>query len=128
MLLVLSTGLLLTRPHTRHTLPPVDAARQIDLNTAGAAELGLLPGIGPTLGQRIVAHRHRYGPFTSVDDVTAVPGIGPVRLDDMRPFIRVEADAADGQSEHLSRGGAVRGGSGKRGSGPEGLGLGDNDD
>ena len=47
----------------------------IDPNTATAAELDRLPGIGPSLAARIVAERGRR-PFTSVEDLTRVRGIG----------------------------------------------------
>jgi competence protein ComEA len=53
------------------------SAGPVNLNTAGAAELDALPGIGPVLAQRIVDHRTREGPFTSVDQLDDVPGIGP---------------------------------------------------
>ena len=53
------------------------AGGPLDLNTAGVAELDALPGIGPVLAQRIVDHRTREGPFTSVDQLDDVPGIGP---------------------------------------------------
>jgi competence protein ComEA len=49
----------------------------VNLNTAGVAELDSLPGIGPVLAQRIVDHRTREGPFSSVDQLDDVPGIGP---------------------------------------------------
>lgn len=52
-------------------------AGPVNLNTAGVAELDALPGIGPVLAQRIVDHRTREGPFTSVDQLDDVPGIGP---------------------------------------------------
>jgi competence protein ComEA len=52
-------------------------AGPLDLNTAGVAELDTLPGIGPVLAQRIVDHRTREGPFTSIDQLDDVPGIGP---------------------------------------------------
>jgi competence protein ComEA len=46
-------------------------------NTATAAELDGLPGIGPVLAQRIVDHRSSSGPFGSVEELDDVPGIGP---------------------------------------------------
>lgn len=54
----------------------VDAARPVDLNTATAAELQTLPGIGPALAARIVAHRSANGPIHSAEDLEKVPGIG----------------------------------------------------
>ena len=49
----------------------------MNLNTASAAELDTLPGIGPVLAQRIVDHRTRTGRFAAVDELGDVPGIGP---------------------------------------------------
>ncbi|MCW2535616.1 MAG: Competence protein ComEA [Modestobacter sp.] len=49
----------------------------LDLNSATVADLDALPGIGPVLAQRIVDHRTASGPFTSVDQLDDVSGIGP---------------------------------------------------
>lgn len=56
----------------------------LDVNRATAAELEALPGIGPVLAARIVAHRDQQGAFGSVDDLQAVRGIGPSLLADLR--------------------------------------------
>ena len=61
----------------------------IDLNTATAQELELLPGIGPVMAGRIIAYREANGPFTSIDDVENVPGIGPKTLESIRPLSTV---------------------------------------
>ncbi len=60
----------------------------IDLNTATAADLRTLPGIGQKLSQAIVDERER-APFQSVDDLRRVHGIGAKTLDRMRPYITV---------------------------------------
>src|SRR5207249_2899933 len=60
----------------------------LDLNTATAAELDALPGIGPVLAARIVEHRREHGPFRSVDELLSVPGIGPRLLARLRPGLR----------------------------------------
>lgn len=49
----------------------------VRLNTASAAVLETLPGIGPVLAERIVSYRTANGPFASVDALQSVPGIGP---------------------------------------------------
>jgi len=51
--------------------------RPINVNLASADELRLLPGIGPTLAQRIVESRAKHGPFANVRQLTRVHGIGP---------------------------------------------------
>ena len=55
----------------------------ININTAPAARLEDLPGIGPALAQRIVAYREANGPFTSAEGLTAVSGIGARKLEGM---------------------------------------------
>lgn len=56
----------------------------IDLNTADAAELEELPGVGPAIARRILEHREKNGPFTSVDGLLEVSGIGPATLEEIR--------------------------------------------
>ncbi len=64
-------------------------ARRIDLNTAPAAELELLPGIGPALAARIIEERENEGPFESVDDLQRVRGIGPRTVERIREHAAV---------------------------------------
>ncbi|MCC7362508.1 MAG: helix-hairpin-helix domain-containing protein [Anaerolineales bacterium] len=59
----------------------------INVNTATAAELETLPEIGPALAQRIVDYRTAHGPFTALDDLLNVSGIGPATLDAIRGLI-----------------------------------------
>ncbi|MGY5764673.1 helix-hairpin-helix domain-containing protein [Brachybacterium sp. DNPG3] len=61
----------------------------IDLNTASAAQLEGLPGVGPAIAQRIVDHREANGPFASVDDLLEVSGIGTAKLEQIRPAATV---------------------------------------
>lgn len=61
----------------------------IDLNTATAADLEVLPRIGPALAQRIIEARDRAGGFASLEDLDAVKGIGPRTLEALRPHVRV---------------------------------------
>jgi competence protein ComEA len=64
----------------------------IDVNTATAAELRKLPGIGPKLSQAIIDERER-APFKSVDDLRRVHGIGAKTLDKLRPYITAGRDS-----------------------------------
>ncbi len=64
----------------------------IDVNTAGLADLQKLPGIGPKLSQRIVDERAKK-PFSTIDDLKRVRGIGKKTVDKLRPFVTVGATA-----------------------------------
>lgn len=65
------------------------AGELLDLNTATAAQLEGLPGIGPVTAASIVAWRTEQGPFSAVDELTRVGGIGPARLENLRAHVTV---------------------------------------
>lgn len=62
---------------------------KININTADAVTLQLLPGIGPSLADAIVDHRTHIGRFIRVEDLEAVPGIGLAKMEKIRPLINV---------------------------------------
>ena len=66
----------------------------VNLNTASAAELSDLKGIGQAKAQVIVAYREKNGPFKSVDDLRQVSGIGDKLLEKLRPHVTVAPTAA----------------------------------
>jgi comEA protein len=80
-------------------------AAPINLNTATSEELQLVPGIGPVTAEKILKMRKAYGPFKSVDDLRAIRGIGPKRLEKMRRYLTVSKPAPrrDEHSRHPSR-------------------------
>lgn len=59
----------------------------VNINTASADELALLPGVGPARAKAIVDYRTAQGPFKKVDDLAGVSGIGSRSLERLRPFI-----------------------------------------
>ena len=65
----------------------LDTARGLSVNTATAAQLERLPGIGPTLATRIVAYREAHGPFTSLRDLDRIEGVGPSLLGRLREYL-----------------------------------------
>ncbi len=67
--------------------PPKKAFQgKVNINTASLQQLQLLPGIGPKMAERIVAHRSQLGRFTSVEQLLDVPGIGPKKLEKLVAF------------------------------------------
>ena len=60
---------------------------KLDLNSATAAQLQLLPGIGEKLSAAIVAWREEHGPFQKVEELLQVPGIGEKRLAEIRDLV-----------------------------------------
>ena len=61
----------------------------VDLNTADVTQLDTLPGVGPATAAAIVAHREEHGPFSTVDGLLDVRGIGEGRLDAVRDLVTV---------------------------------------
>ncbi len=61
----------------------------VNLNTAGVDQLDELPGIGPVMAENIVAWREENGPFSSVEDLLSVPGIGESKLAKLRDHAAV---------------------------------------
>ena len=64
----------------------------LNINTATAAQLETLDGIGPVLAQRIVDYRETNGPFASVEGLLEVKGLGPGILEAIRPQITAEEE------------------------------------
>jgi competence protein ComEA len=71
---------------------PQTVRYEVDINRADWPEIAQLPGIGETLARRIVQSRTDRGPFLDIDDLRRVKGIGPGRLDAIRPFLKPMAE------------------------------------
>jgi len=69
-------------------------SKPIDLNVANIKELQELPGVGAVTAQRIIDLRQKSGRFHRVEDLLAVRGISPKKLDAMRKYITVSAEPA----------------------------------
>ena len=76
----LTDGRLIIVPGTR---APDGELGRIDVNTASERLLTTLPGVGPVLAQRLIEGR----PYHQVEDLLRVPGIGPARLEALRPRV-----------------------------------------
>ena len=68
---------------------PDPSTAPVNLNTADAARLESLPGVGPATAAAIIEHRGRVGAFTSVDQLLDVPGIGDAKLEALRDLVTV---------------------------------------
>ncbi len=67
----------------------VEPTGPLDLNAATAEQLDGLPGIGPAIAAAIVSYREEHGPFTAVEGLLEVPGIGDARLAQLRDLVTV---------------------------------------
>jgi len=68
----------------------VPTAERVNLNTADAAALESLEGIGPVLAERIIEYRETQGEFKKIEDITKVRGIGASVFEDIRDYICVD--------------------------------------
>jgi comEA protein len=66
--------------------PPL---KPVNINTATSEELQQVPGIGPATAEKILQMRKSYGAFKTVDDLLAIRGLGPKRLEKMRKYLTV---------------------------------------
>ena len=66
------------------------SVQKVNINTASAAQLQTLPGIGQVRAEQIVADREANGPFRIPEDITRVSGIGPGTLEKILEYITVE--------------------------------------
>ena len=78
------------RPAPRHGGKTVSG--KLNLNTATADQLILLPGVGPSKADRVVAFRAKHGPFKRVADLRRVKGFGYRSLKKLEPFLDVKGD------------------------------------
>jgi comEA protein len=70
-------------------LTATDDSLRVDINTADAETLDLLPRIGPVLAGRIIEYRETHGVFRRVEEIMDVKGIGEKTLERLRPYIFV---------------------------------------
>ncbi len=84
--------------YTERERPPISAGTiveetaggKIDINSASAETLELLPGIGEVRAAEIIEYRGRHGAFESVDELLEIDGIGPVILEGLKEYVTAE--------------------------------------
>lgn len=78
-------ALIVVTPPTAETVP----TGPVNINSATADQLDVLPGVGPATAAAIISYRDQHGPFVTVDDLGDVRGIGPAKLDALRGLVTV---------------------------------------
>lgn len=77
----------------QQALKPLKEYRfQVDINQASSRELQALPSLGPKLAGRIENYRNENGPFSSLDELRRVPGIGEKSLQELLPYLIMSPD------------------------------------
>ena len=83
------------RSTRRRPRPRVEkAGPAINLNTASAADLENLPGIGAKMAERILEYRQKNGPFKKIEDLMNVKGIGEKNFLKLKARLTVRAPKA----------------------------------
>jgi competence protein ComEA len=91
--LIVMTTFFVQRSFVNRGLIEIDRAEslhadfKIDINQAGWEEIILLPGVGEKLAQAIVEYRRKAGSFDSPEALMQVPGIGPKKLERLKPYL-----------------------------------------
>ncbi|GAB4268088.1 MAG: hypothetical protein Kow0080_10710 [Candidatus Promineifilaceae bacterium] len=78
-------------PETAVSIPVTDqnSGTLVNINTATAADLDALPGIGPSTAQKIIDYRNANGPFATIEALMEVPGIGESKFAEIESLITV---------------------------------------
>lgn len=92
------------RPATR----ALREGERLPLDRASAADLELLPGVGPTTAARIIESRATDGPFRTVDELARVKGIGPRTVERLRPFLAVGSGSVRVEDQRDAQAGRER--------------------
>lgn len=85
-ILALSAGSAFAEGKKSKKVSKTEITGVVNLNTATALQLDLLPGIGAKAAKRIIEHRTKT-PFAKVDDLRKVKGFGAKKLEKLKPFL-----------------------------------------
>lgn len=74
-------------------LPALGATQVVNINSADAETLSLLPRVGPTVAQRIIDFREQNGRFAAKEDLLLVKGIGERTYELIEPYVALEGES-----------------------------------
>jgi competence protein ComEA len=87
------------------------ASSQVNVNTADAGQLALLPRVGPSVAQRIIDYRKKNGPFKSAEDLMLVQGIGEKTYQLLKPYLAIAGETTLKETVKAGRSAAAKEGS-----------------
>ena len=67
--------------------PEGGGGKKVNINSADAGQLALLPRVGPSVAQRIIEYRKQNGPFKKAEDLMLVQGIGEKTYQLLKPYV-----------------------------------------
>jgi competence protein ComEA len=81
-----------------------DSQGTVNINTAGAEQLMLLPRIGPSVAQKILEFREKNGRFKAVEDLMLVQGVGERTFELIKPHIAVSGETTLTEKVKIEKG------------------------
>ncbi len=80
-----------------------EGKKVVNINSADASQLALLPRVGPSVAERIVDYRKENGPFKKIEDLMLVQGIGEKTFQLLKPYLAVSGESTLKEKVHGSR-------------------------
>ena len=99
-----------------------EGKKAVNINSADATQLTLLPRVGQSLAQRIVDYRKENGPFKAPEDLMLVGGIGEKMFEVLKPYIALSGESTLDEKPHNSRKSGSKGKSGGKSKAPKAAG------
>ena len=82
---------------------PEGGGKKVNINSADAGQLALLPRVGPSVAQRIIEYRKQNGPFKKAEDLMLVQGIGEKTYQLIKPYVATAGETTLREKVRSSR-------------------------
>jgi competence protein ComEA len=83
--------------------PEGGGGKKVNVNSADATQLALLPRVGPSVAQRILEYRKQNGPFKKAEDLMLVQGIGEKTYQLIKPYVATAGETTLREKVRSSR-------------------------